>query len=262
MAKNCTRKRLPSFCLRDGGWCFLFLLSSNHFTPLFCRSVLSKWDVCSIQKHFSVDCAPLIHSLPGRSTDTMLVESTDAFACITCVEPTRDAVWVGTSSGHILIFDSDTGHLLTWFHTFDETRSLTLMHGPGPCGTEQNYVISTGKGLRPEGLGTRSVCVLSAERVREPPVEISARKISEPKQKIGKQNQRSPTPPCVDEPDAAEADPCLPPRCVMILWESVSKSCFSRIEAKSGRQRFPIVANNNVSEDQASKDSEEEVPQT
>ena len=192
----------------------------------------------------------------------MLLESTDAFACITCVEPTRDAVWVGTSSGQILIFDSDTGHLLTWFHTFDETRSLTLMHGPGPCGTEQNYVISTGKGLRPEGLGTRSVCVLSAERVREPPVEISARKISEPKQKIGKQNQRSPTPPCVDKPDAAEADPCLPPRCVMILWESVSKSCFSRIEAKSGRQRFPIVANNNVSEDQASKDSEEEIPQT
>ena len=73
------------------------------------------------------------------------------------------SIWVGIANGHIMIFDSETEHLLTWFHPFDETRSLTVINSPGPCGTEQGYVISTGKGLRPDGLGP--VCELLAERV-------------------------------------------------------------------------------------------------
>lgn len=229
-----------------------------------CRSVLSKWDVNGIHNHFSVDCASILQSLTADSTQTLLKESSDAVACIMCVEPTRDAIWVGTASGHILIFDAVTGQLLTWFHTFDETRSLTLMYGPGPCGTEQNYVISTGKGLRPEGLGVRGVCVLSAERVREPPKEVPSRRASEPRRKISSGRKlRSPTPPC-DEPDAGDTNTALPPKCAMIMWEAVSKGCFSRIEAKSGRQRFPISSgdNKNVGDDQPPKNSDEGSPQT
>ena len=59
-----------------------------------------------------------------------------------------DSILVGIASGHIMIFDSETGHLLTWFHPFDNTRSLTLINSPGSSGTEQGYVISTGKGLK------------------------------------------------------------------------------------------------------------------
>ena len=101
----------------------------------------------------------------------------DAVACLTCVEPTSDSIRVGITSGHIMIFDSETGHLLTWFHPFYETLSLTLINSPGPSGTEQGYVISTGKGLRHDGLDP--VCELSAERVTEIPREDTNRTVSE-----------------------------------------------------------------------------------
>ncbi|XP_078352523.1 leucine-rich repeat serine/threonine-protein kinase 2-like isoform X1 [Oculina patagonica] len=215
-----------------------------------CRSVLSKWDVETRQNRFNVDCAAILKSLAGDSTEDPRKHSGDSAACITCVEPTHDSLWVGIASGHILIFDSETGHLLTWFHPFDETRTLTLIYGPGPCGTEQSYVISTGKGLRPEGLGR--VCVLSAERVREPPPEITSRKASEPERKktykrpSSARKLRSPTPPFEEpENDAVDANPTPQPKCSMIMWEVVSKSCFARIEAKSGRQPIPFSGSTN-----------------
>ncbi|XP_068716726.1 leucine-rich repeat serine/threonine-protein kinase 2-like isoform X1 [Montipora capricornis] len=199
-----------------------------------CRSVLGKWDVTGIKKHYSVDCASILRTLYDTSTEIFLEDNTNALACITCVEPTQDTLWVGTASGHVLIFDAFTGHLVTWFHSYDETRTLTLIHGPGPCGTEQNYVISTGKGLRPEGLGTKDVCVLSAERVRQPPREA---------------------------PRMTTSSGSLPPKCIMIMWEVVSKECFARIEAKSGRQRFPVVdADKGGAEDHHSERSAEENP--
>ncbi|KAJ7374457.1 hypothetical protein OS493_007563 [Desmophyllum pertusum] len=211
-----------------------------------CRSVLSKWNVETRRNHFSIDCAAVTKSLGAESAEEPRKDSDDAAACITCVEPTHDSLWVGIASGHILIFDSETGHLLTWFHPFNETRSLTLICSPGPCGTEQSYVISTGKGLRPEGLGR--VCVLSAERVREPPPEITNRKTSEPDRRktyrrtTSGRKLRSPTPPLEEqENDAVDANPFPQPKCSMIMWEVVSKSCFARIEAKSGRQRFPCT---------------------
>lgn len=209
-----------------------------------CRSVLSKWDAETRQNHFSIDCAAILRSLSAESEAESRKHRDDAAACITCVEPTHDTLWLGIASGHIMIFDSETGHLLTWFHPFDETRSLTLINSPGPCGTEQGYVISTGKGLRPEGLG--GVCVLSVERVQEPPEEITNRKVGEPERRkthgrtLSGRKLKSPTPSLDEqENDAVDANPTSRPKCFMIMWELVSKSCFARIEAKSGRERFP-----------------------
>ena len=202
------------------------------------RSVLSKWDVTGIKKHYSVDCSTILQALNITSTETVPQDSNDSSACITCVELTRDTVWAGTASGYILIFDSLTGHLVTWFHSYEETRTLTFIQDPGQTGTEQGYVISTGKGLRREGLGAKGVCILSPERVRAPP-EIK-RRVSESKGKtFGVRKVRSPTPPC-DDPNAADepsasVSPC---KCTMIMWEAVSKECFARIEAKSGRKRY------------------------
>ena len=230
-----------------------------------CRSVLSKWDVETRQNHFSIDCAAVLKSLAGDYTEQPRKDGGDAAACITCVEPTHDSLWVGIASGLILIFDSETGHLLTWFHPFDETRTLSLIYGPGPCGTEQCFVISTGKGLRPDGLGR--VCVLSAERVREPPPEVTYRKVSEPERKktyrrnstSSGRKHRSPTPPFVEqENDAVDADPSPQPKCFMIMWEAVSKSCFARIEAKSGRQPIPFSkSTTSVGGDEPSQNSDE-----
>ena len=150
---------------------------------------------------------------------------------------------MGIANGHIMIFDSETGHLLTWFHPFDETRSLTLINSPGPCGTEQVYVISTGKGLRQDGLGP--VCELSAERVTEILREDTNRKVSEPeRKKTHRRNStgrklRTPTPPIDEqENDAVDANPTLRAKCSMMMWELLSKNGFSRVEAKSGRGRF------------------------
>lgn len=202
------------------------------------RSILSKWDVTGIKKHHSVDCSTILHALNVTSTETVPQDSNDASACITCVELTRDTVWAGTASGHILILDALTGHLVTWFHSYEETRTLTFIQDPGPTGTEQGYVISTGKGLRREGLGAKGVCILSPERVWAPP-EIK-RRVSESKGKtFGVRKVRSPTPPC-DDPNAADEPSASVSlcKCTMIMWEAVSKECFARIEAKSGRKRY------------------------
>lgn len=241
------------------------LLLCHMYSRLLCRSVLSKWDVNSIQNHFSIDCAEILQS-QSQTTDsreTLPKGDGDAIACITCVEPTPDTVWLGTASGHILIFDAVAAQILTWFHPFDETRSLSLIQGPGPCGTEQNYVISTGKGLRPEGLGEKGVCVLSAERVREPPNEDTIRKVSETKGKFSVGRKLgSPTPP-LDEPIAPDTTVTQPRKCVMIMWEAVSKTCFARIEAKSGRQRLPIGrTNRGACVEQSSINNVEDNPQT
>lgn len=202
-----------------------------------CRSVLSKWDSENRQNHFSVDCTNVLRGLATESESHK--DHDDAATCITCVEPTNDSIWVGTASGHIMIFDSETGKLLTWFHPFDETRSLTVVNSPGPCGTEQGYVISTGKGLRPDGLGP--ICKLSAERVKEIPWQDTNRKVSEPELKKTSTGRklRTPTPP-IDgqENDAVDANPTSRPKCSMIMWELLSKNGFTRIEAKSGRERF------------------------
>ena len=229
-----------------------------------CRSVLSKWDVETRQNLFSIDCVAVLKSLGEDSTEEKARKNSgDAAACITCVESTHDSLWVGIASGHILIFDSETGHLLTWFHPFDETRTLTLINGPGPCGTEQSYVISTGKGLRREGLGP--VCVLAAERVLEPPQEIANRKTSGPEKKkshkrtISGRKLWSPTPQIAEqEHDAVDTNPSPQPKCFMIMWEVVSRSCFARIESKSGRQRNPFrVSNISSNVYQPSQDSDE-----
>jgi len=229
-----------------------------------CRSVLSKWDVETRQNLFNIDCLAVLKSLGADfSEEKARKDSGDAAACITCVEPTHDSLWVGIASGHMLIFDSETGYLLTWFHPFYETRTLTLINGPGPCDTEQSYVISTGKGLRREGLG--SVCVLVAERVREPPQEITDRKTSEPEKKKNYKRTTSgakfwiPTPPIEEqEHDAVDTNPSPHPKCSMIMWEVVSGSCFARMESKSGRQRSPLCSSHTPSNvHQASQDSGE-----
>lgn len=228
-----------------------------------CRSVLSKWDVETRQNHFSIDCLAVLKSLSTGSTEEARKDSGDAAACITCVEPTHDSLWVGIASGHILIFDSETGELLTWFHPFDETRTLTLFDGPGPCGTEQSYVISTGKGLRREGLGP--VCVLAVERVREPPYETTNWKTSVPERKKNYKRTTSgkrlwsPIPQIEEEEhDAVDTNPSPQPKCSMIMWEAVSRDCFARIEAKSGRQRSSFRLRRTSSNvHQPSQDSDE-----
>ena len=205
-----------------------------------CRSVLCKWDADSRQKHFILDCAPVIRRLTANSQQH-LCEVNDVEACVTSVEPTFDSLWVGTASGFILVFDADESRLLTWFHTFNEVRTLTMAIGPGPCGTEHCYLISTGKGLRSGGLG--AVCVLSDEKVREPREEVPDRKVSDgsrPKALRRTLSGRKLKSSSFEEEEKAAVKVVPQPqaKCSMIVWEVVSKSSFARLEAK----RAPTIS--------------------
>ena len=220
-----------------------------------CRAVLIRWNANNRQKECEVDCAPIISQLSSDvdagvtsevtsqtedSTVNARKMSTDSEACITCLMLTYETAWVSTTSGHILIFNCDNAQLLTWFHVFQDVRTLNMCIGPGPCETEQCYVISSGKGLLAHGLATTDgtvVCPLTPERVNEISDEESPPKSSVPLHKRNsslsslKRFKINP-----DLPAAVTVD-CPPAKasCAMVVWEAVSANVFARMEAKSGR---------------------------
>jgi len=57
-----------------------------------------------------------------------------------------DTVWVGMSSGHILLFHEE--EVLAWYHPYSEyVRFLCSIPCTGPCDTEQCMVVSGAKGF-------------------------------------------------------------------------------------------------------------------
>ena len=87
---------------------------------------------------------------------------------ITCYCPINDTLWVGTGSGHILIFETVPGknpELITSMHPYKwEVRCLVAYKkGLGPCEMTSDIVVSSGKELDPNGLSNTgdSVCALT-----------------------------------------------------------------------------------------------------
>lgn len=67
---------------------------------------------------------------------------------ISAMAPALDTVWVGTSSGHILVLK--VNEPLLWFHPCKEYIScLECITQPGLSQTEEAMVVSGSKGLRP-----------------------------------------------------------------------------------------------------------------
>ena len=99
-------------------------------------TMLSAWDVQSKTIRFEVNTAKeleeIYHNPRGGQN------------AITAVAPTLDTVWVGMTSGHILVF-SDR-ELLTWYHPHSSyVQFLTAIPGPGPCKTERSLVLMGGQ---------------------------------------------------------------------------------------------------------------------
>lgn len=212
------------------------ILTSFHFF----RSVITKWCAALRRRIFEIDCSPIIHSIDHRKN---LHESD---SCIICITPVLDTIWVGTAAGHILIFSADEPKLLTWFHPFGEVRTLSTCIGPGPCGTEQCLVFSTGKGLRDDGLGTRDpvVCPLTSDRVHQVPDDLSTKMQAEQSRPKTRRKSSSLSRNKSDsifyiEGDVVDAFNRLKFKCSMLVWEAVPASVLARMEAKSGR--VPVV---------------------
>ncbi|XP_032226652.2 leucine-rich repeat serine/threonine-protein kinase 2 isoform X2 [Nematostella vectensis] len=199
-----------------------------------CRCVLTKWCLETRQRIFDLDCSAVIQ---GISSGGLTIQERDAD--IVCLAPALDTVWVGTGSGHILICKSEEARLITWFRPFQEVRTLSLCTGPGPYGTEQCFVVSTGKGLRGDGLGTSNpiVCPLTPERVHEVQDEMVIRKNEEARAKTRKRSLSAPklkSGSSVDNEDGGMGARIVY-KSTMIVWEALTANVLERIEHKSGR---------------------------
>ena len=67
---------------------------------------------------------------------------------ITAMVPVLDTVWVGTASGHIVVFHNQ--ELLTWYEPYKQFVSFLccISNAPGPCGMEKCIVASGGRKLK------------------------------------------------------------------------------------------------------------------
>ena len=97
-------------------------------------SYLSAWHAHSHTHVLNIDTTAALFSITGNIGNNQN---------ITAISPVLDTVWVGTSTGHILIYQQ--AQLLTWYHPYAAAvRFLTVINSRGPCGTERCMVVSGG----------------------------------------------------------------------------------------------------------------------
>lgn len=100
-------------------------------------SVLA-WNVKTRSLMFDVDVEELLIAV---------TQSDDQEVIISAMTLVLDTVWVGTTSGHILVIHNS--ELVLWFHPYSEyVRFLECIHSKGPCETEEAIVVSGAKGFK------------------------------------------------------------------------------------------------------------------
>ena len=111
---------------------------SAHLSYHNTGTYLSAWS-CTDKKHlYDVDIKKQMKNID---------QSADQNIAITAMTPALDTVWLGMSTGHILVFQGD--ELLTSFWPYkDYIRFLVCIPGDGPCRTEKAMVVSGAKEFR------------------------------------------------------------------------------------------------------------------
>ena len=108
---------------------------SAHLSYHNTGTYLSAWSSVERKHLFDVDIRKHLKAIDP---------DVDQKVAITAMTPALDSVWVGMSTGHILVFHQD--ELLMWFCPYKEyVRFLVCIPGEGPCRTERAMVVSGGK---------------------------------------------------------------------------------------------------------------------
>ena len=99
-------------------------------------TMLSAWDVQSRTIRFEVNTS--------KKLDEIYSNPRGGQSAITAIAPALDTVWVGMTSGHILVFSNQ--ELLTWYHPYSSyVQFITVIPGTGPCKTERCLLLSGGQ---------------------------------------------------------------------------------------------------------------------
>ena len=109
---------------------------------------LSAWDALDRVHKFDINIAKCLKVKMVLEQDCV----------ITAMTPALDTVWVGTASGHMLVFHDED--LLMWYHPYSKyVRFLSCVNCSGPCGTEECKVVSGGNGFKAPVPGLESMHV-------------------------------------------------------------------------------------------------------
>ena len=106
------------------------------------NTLVSAWDAHNRSHNFDISIEKFVDCIASSRK----INKQDFI--ITAVTPALDTVWVGTASGHILLFHNQ--ELLTWYEPYRKFVSfLTCIEASGPCGMEKCIVASGGRNPRP-----------------------------------------------------------------------------------------------------------------
>ena len=99
-------------------------------------TMLSAWDVNSRSMKFEVNTAEKLDEILSS-------EGHDQYG-ISAMSTALDTVWVGMTTGHILVFSDKK--LLTWYRPYtSHVQFITVIPGLGPCRTEECMILTGGQ---------------------------------------------------------------------------------------------------------------------
>ena len=102
--------------------------------------IVTAWDTHNRIHAFDIDMSKALYRIANSMTGQHHV--------ITAMSPALDTIWVGMTTGHIMLFHQE--ELLTWYRPYSEfVRFLTVIPGSGICEMEKSMVLSGGKCFHP-----------------------------------------------------------------------------------------------------------------
>ena len=119
---------------------------------------ISAWHAHDRHLLFDIRISDYVHQISSKIRKPDFI--------ITAMTPALDTVWIGTGSGHILVFHNQ--ELLTWYEPYQRhVCFLTCVASAGPCGLEKCIIASGGRNPKPfEVVGPVNPSTIEGSRER------------------------------------------------------------------------------------------------